>query len=111
MHCARATLSVIATFLGAGKIEMLAQRVEQRRARIECELARCAVDRESDLDFCRARPSACASVFGLACLCRYGCGTRCYCGGTDNVPPRHCWSSHNTAKPSRVCALAGTPQR
>ena len=48
-HGARAALALIAPLLGAGEVQVLAQRVEQRRPRVELELAGYAVHRERDL--------------------------------------------------------------
>ena len=39
-HRAGAALAVVAALLGAGQVQMLAQRVEQRGARVELELVR-----------------------------------------------------------------------
>jgi hypothetical protein len=45
-HGARAALTVVAAFLGAGELQALAQRVEQSCAGVELELLRHAVHRE-----------------------------------------------------------------
>jgi hypothetical protein len=50
MYRARAALPVIAPFLRARQIEVLAQRVQQRRARIECESLQRRVDAQLDVD-------------------------------------------------------------
>ena len=62
-HRAGAALAVVAALLGAGEMQMLAQRVEQRGARVELELPGLAIhlkgyvgyDRNSDS--CCLRPS------------------------------------------------------
>ena len=48
-HGAGAALALVAPFLGAGQMQMLAQRVEQGRPRVEVEFADGAVDREGYL--------------------------------------------------------------
>ena len=53
MHRAGAALAVVAALLGAGQVQVLAQRVEQGGARVELERAGLAVD-------VRARPSSAA---------------------------------------------------
>ena len=47
---ARAALAVIATFFRTGEMQMLAQRVEQRHARIEFERVILAVDFEMNVE-------------------------------------------------------------
>ena len=61
-HRAGATLAVIATFLGAGEVQVVAQRVEQRGARVELERVRFAVHLERELSRSTgaAVPDACA---------------------------------------------------
>ena len=54
-HGARAALAVIAALLGAGEIEMIAQRVEQSRPRRDGKLCRFAVDRQRNRHFNRRR--------------------------------------------------------
>ena len=54
-HGARAALTVVAALLGAGQMQVLSQRVEQRRAQIELELDGLTVDRERDLPSWSAR--------------------------------------------------------
>ena len=39
-HGARAALAVVAALLGAGQVEVLAQRIEQRGAQVELEVER-----------------------------------------------------------------------
>ena len=48
-HRAGATLSVVATFFGAGEMQMVTQRIEQRGARVELQRARFAVHVEREL--------------------------------------------------------------
>jgi hypothetical protein len=49
MHRARAALTTVAAFFGAGQVETLAQKIEQRDARVvELDLTPFAVDGESD---------------------------------------------------------------
>src|SRR4051812_34862458 len=43
-HCARAALPLIAAFFGAGHLQILAQRIEQRGPDIELEVMHSAVD-------------------------------------------------------------------
>ena len=45
---AGAALAVIATLLGAGEMQMFAQRIKQRRPRVERDFARLAIDVEGD---------------------------------------------------------------
>src|SRR5438477_3964687 len=49
--------SLVATFLRAGEVEMFAQRVEERRARVEAELVDAAVDVERERDRVRIGPA------------------------------------------------------
>ncbi len=56
MHRAGAALAVVAALLGAGQVQVLAQRVEQRGARVELERVRVAVDLQGDAR-CRRRGS------------------------------------------------------
>ncbi len=46
MHRARAALAMVAAFFAAGQADMLAERVEKRRARVEVQLVIDAVDVE-----------------------------------------------------------------
>ena len=48
-HRAGAALAVIAALLGAGEVQVVAQRVEQRGARVELESVLFAVDSKRDL--------------------------------------------------------------
>ena len=48
-HRAGAALAVVAALLGAGQVQMLAQRIEQRRARIELKRMLVAIDGQRDL--------------------------------------------------------------
>ena len=54
-HRARAALAVIAALLGAGQVEMVAQRIEQGRPRRELELSPDAVDDQHYWDLLRHR--------------------------------------------------------
>ena len=56
-HRAGAALAVIATLLGAGQVEMLAQRVEQGRPRGNLKLRLLAIDDERYGDLVRCRNS------------------------------------------------------
>src|SRR5262245_27478777 len=47
-HGASTALAVIATLFGARQVQMLAQRVEERRANVELEIVRVPVDLECD---------------------------------------------------------------
>ena len=61
-HRAGAALTVVATLLRSGQADMLAKRVEQRRAHIESKPVIAAVDLERDLGWCariRGRRGAC----------------------------------------------------
>jgi hypothetical protein len=48
MDGASATLTKVAALLGACQIQVLAQEVEQGRARIEENFMRCAIDAQGD---------------------------------------------------------------
>ena len=47
-HRAGAALPVVATLFGAGELQVLAQRIEERDARVEAELMIAAVDLEAN---------------------------------------------------------------
>ena len=53
-HRAGAALAVVAALLGAGEVEMLAQRVEQRRPGRDAQLVIDAVDVKGDSPFFRS---------------------------------------------------------
>jgi hypothetical protein len=57
-HRAGAALPVVAALLRAGKLQPLAQRVEQGRARVELELAGLAVHGEGHLQTGQTRHTA-----------------------------------------------------
>ena len=52
MHRAGAALAVIATFLRAGECQALAQEIEERRARVDCDRSRMAIDDQRHDAFC-----------------------------------------------------------
>ena len=56
-HRAGAALAVVAALLGAGQVEVVAQRVEQGRPRRDLELRLDAVDGQRDRNFVRGRDS------------------------------------------------------
>jgi hypothetical protein len=78
VHGARAALAVIAAFLRAGEMQMLAQCVQQRGAWIERECVGFAIDRQFDR-YGRCRRLAGAAGFAVAALAwgviRRGIGT------------------------------------
>src|SRR5437899_637391 len=49
MHRACAALAVVTALLGSGEVEMFAQRVEQRRTRVQVEVPHTTVDGHCDL--------------------------------------------------------------
>ena len=61
-HRAGAALAVVAALLGAGQVQVLAQRVEQRGAGVEFELVALAVDAQRHLGRAPAPASARAAV-------------------------------------------------
>ena len=74
---AGAALAVIAALLGAGEMQMLAQRIEQRGPRVELELARLAVHVEGTFDIGTVRDGSWA-----------GAGVEPGCGRHRASPPR-----------------------
>ena len=48
MHRARAALAVVASFLRSGQMQVLAEAIEQRRARIELQIVLLAVHTQTD---------------------------------------------------------------
>ena len=73
MHRAGAALTVIATLLPAGEIQVFAQQIKQRGARIDCHRPRLAIDGQRHADaFCF---TACALVGSLPIDCHSGSHT------------------------------------
>ena len=66
MHRARAALAVIAALLGAGQMQVLAQAIEQRRARIEFKRVILAVNFQ--VNVYRIFHTGSCRLFG--CICR-----------------------------------------
>jgi hypothetical protein len=52
-HRARATLAVIASFFGAGEVEVLTQRVKQTHPRTHVHSSLCPVEDKGNGTFCR----------------------------------------------------------
>jgi hypothetical protein len=75
-HGASAALAMIAALLGAGEMQLLAQSIEQRDARVEYELAGFAVHAER---YFRDGWRSDVGSLGLADgrYCRHCCGSGC----------------------------------
>ncbi len=85
-HGAGAALTMIAALLRPREIEMLAQRVEQRGARIDVQMIGAVVDGQVH------RPCLAARILRLRgnfCLRRGEGQGGTYCRGAENPPPRH----------------------
>jgi hypothetical protein len=61
-HRARAALAVIAALLGAGQMQVLAQCIEQRGARVEIDVASVAIHREGEHQSSSERRALCLGI-------------------------------------------------